>query len=121
MSPVSRKRVCIYIVCLECDLISINEYFRWFSYHFKFIFISDDLRLNTHTTRETKTTHHQQYEDDAKALSPTSSSSRSQSDKNAILSMNMAYDSGGSNIFADSFSIFFLTNFIALLSCFTLR
>ena len=115
MSLVSMKRVYIYIV------LSINEDFRWFSYHFEFIFISDELRLNTHTTRETKTTHHQQYEDDAKALSPTSSSSRSQSDKNAILSMNMAYDSGGSNIFADSFSIFFLTNFIALLSCFTLR
>ena len=99
----------------------INDYYRWFSYHFKFIFISDELRLNTHTTRETKSTHLQQYEDDAKPVSPTSSSSRSHSDKNAILSMNMAYDSGGSNTFADNFSIFFLTNLIALLPCFTLR
>merc|ERR1711997_915757 len=80
--------------------------------------VTDELRLNTHTTRETKTTHHQQYEDDAKTLSPTLKSSRSHSDKNAILSMNMAYDSGGSTTFVDKFSIFFLTNFIALFSCF---
>ena len=73
----------------------------------------EEVYLNTHTTRETKS-HTNERNIDSEVFSTASISSRSHADDNAVVSMNRGYDTDGSTASSHKSSIFILTNLITL-------